>query len=63
MFGGKLLPYMGDAHVGEGAPQSMHFWFWRVDFWRTRSWDFASSTEMSAAIVYFFVNVAVVVEG
>jgi hypothetical protein len=42
---------MGDAHVGEGAPQSMHFWFCRVDFWRTKSWAFASSTEISAAIV------------
>jgi len=41
---------MGDAQVGEGALQSMHFWFCREDFWIVISWDFASSTGMSAAM-------------
>lgn len=42
---------MGDAHVGEGAEQSMHFAFGREDFWIERSWALASSTGMSAAIL------------
>ena len=45
------LPYIGDAHVGEGAAQSTHFAFWREDFWIERSWALASSTGMSAAIL------------
>lgn len=44
---------MGDAHVGEGAEQSMHFAFGREDFWIERSWALASSTGMSAAILLF----------
>ena len=42
---------MGDAHVGEGAAQSMHLMFWGEYFWIERSWVLASSTGMSAAIV------------
>jgi hypothetical protein len=42
---------MGDAQVGDGAPQSIHFVFGIEDFWIAKSWDLASSTEMSAAII------------
>lgn len=49
-LGWAVLPYMGDAQVGEGLPHSMHFWFAGDDFWIARSWDLASSTGISAAI-------------
>lgn len=41
---------MGDAHVGEGALHSMHFWFAGEAFWMVNSWALASSTGMSAAM-------------
>jgi len=41
---------MGEAQVGDGAPQSMHFWFAGADFWILVSCAFASSTGMSAAM-------------